>query len=41
MTGPVRIFCPLTYPCLPDTLPVPFPSSYFLFAYSIIENILT
>lgn len=38
MTGPVRIFCPLAYPCLPDTLLIP--SSYFLFAYSIIENIL-
>lgn len=41
MTGPVHILCPPAYPCLPDTLPVPFPSSYFLFAYSIIENILT
>ena len=24
-----------------DTYPISFPSSYFLFAYSIIENILT
>lgn len=41
MTGPVRIFCPPASLCLPNTLPIPFPSSYFLFAYSIIENILT
>ena len=39
MTDSSRIFCPPAYPCLPDTLLIP--SSYFLFAYSIIENILT
>ena len=29
MTGPVRIFCLLTYPCLPDTLPVPLSVKFY------------